>query len=441
MRRSAITILCALCLTSASAYATGFGLREVSASSLGMSYAGAAANGDHASTLFFNPALLSDVKDFDVSGSATGILPTTSGTFSATTAAGTPVGGNATPHGIVNTALVPSFSVRGRLSDSVTVGLTFTAPWGMITDYSNNWVGRYYATMSDVKSYNVTSLIAYQPIPELSFGAGVQVQYTKGTLSKAIDFGTIGALYHIPGSVPGGMDGFVSLKADSWAPGYVLGVLWKPRGDFSLGLSYRSQINHVLGGNEKYTLDATGLGAMLSGATGMFTNTTAKADFSTPSVATVAGRWQINDQWNLNATVDWTGWSAFKQLLITSGNVHQPADLTDMNWKSSWLGSLGTEYKPNETWTLRLGTAYDETPTDTAYRTPGIPDSSRIWISSGVGYRWNQHLDFDLALAHLFSGHTDIALPVTGPGNAARGSLNGTVNMDVTLVGLEVTYH
>ena len=441
MRRSAVTILCALCMTSTSAYATGFGLRDVSASTLGTSYAGAAANGEHASTLFFNPALLSEVKDFDVSVSSTGVLPATSGTFTATTAAGTPVSGNGAPNGIVNTALVPSLSLRERLSDSVTVGLTFTVPWGMITDYSNNWVGRYYATMSNVKSYNVASLVAYQPIPELSFGAGLQVQYTKGTLSKAIDFGTIGALYHIPGSVPGGIDGFVSLKADNWAAGYVLGVLWKPRADFSLGLSYRSEVDHVLNGNEKYTLDTTGLGAILSGATGMFTNTTAKADFSTPSVATMAARWQIDDRWNLNATVDWTGWSAFQQLLITSGNVHQPADLTTMKWKSSWFGSLGTEYKFNETWTLRLGTAYDATPTHIQYRTPGIPDSSRAWISSGVGYRWNVHLDFDLALAHLFSGHTQIALPVTDPGNAARGSLNGTVHMDVTLVGLEVTYH
>ena len=74
MRRSAITILCTSCLLSVSAYATGFDLREFSASSLGTSYAGAGANGQHASTMAFNPALLGQVDDFDISVSATGIL-------------------------------------------------------------------------------------------------------------------------------------------------------------------------------------------------------------------------------------------------------------------------------------------------------------------------------------------------------------------------------
>ena len=77
----------------------------------------------------------------------------------------------------------------------------------------------------------------------------------------------------------------------------------------------------------------------------------------------------------------------------------------------------------------------------TRYRTPGIPDSSRIWLTGGVGYRWNEHLDFDVALAHLFASNAKIGLAVSDSGNAARGSLDGSVKLGVTLVGLEVTYH
>ena len=211
----------------------------------------------------------------------------------------------------------------------------------MITDYSSDFVGRYYATMSNVKSYNITPMIGYQPTPELSVAVGLQVQYTKGTLGKAIDFGTIGALYHFPGAVPGGMDGSVLLKADNWAEGYVLGVLWKPNDNLSLGLSYRSEIDHTLSGNETFTLDAAGIGATLKSMTGMFADFTAKADFATPSVATAAVHWKINEQWTTMATVDWTGWNSFDQLLITSGNPVQSPDLTVMDWKSSWFGSVG----------------------------------------------------------------------------------------------------
>jgi len=61
-------------LFATSAFATGFDLREFSPSSLGVSYAGAAANGDNASTTIFNPALLTEVGTFDTSFGATGIL-------------------------------------------------------------------------------------------------------------------------------------------------------------------------------------------------------------------------------------------------------------------------------------------------------------------------------------------------------------------------------
>jgi len=61
----------------------------------------------------------------------------------------------------------------------------------MVTDYGPDWVGRYYATNSDVKTVNATMVVGFQPTPELAFAAGVQVQYIKGRLGKAIDFGTI----------------------------------------------------------------------------------------------------------------------------------------------------------------------------------------------------------------------------------------------------------
>ena len=93
MRRTAVTVFCASLLLSTSAFASGFGLRESSASSLGLSYAGVAANGSHASALNFNPGLLGDVDTFDISSSAIGLLPETDGTFTATTSAGTAVSG------------------------------------------------------------------------------------------------------------------------------------------------------------------------------------------------------------------------------------------------------------------------------------------------------------------------------------------------------------
>ncbi len=338
MRRTAAAVFIASLMLSTSALASGYGLRDVSAATLGVSYAGDAANGSHASTLAFNPALLSDVDTFDVAVSNVGLLPQTSGTFTATTSAGTPVSGNSHPVDIVNTALIPSLSFRYRLTDQFVVGMTMTAPWGMITDYGNDSVTRYYNTTSDVKSFNAMPMAAWQPVPQLSIGVGMQIQYIKGRLAKAIDFGTIGYLYHIPGSIPGAYDGFVTLKAQDWAYGWVVGAEWKPTPDLSFGISYRSEIDNTLKCTETFTLDSAGIGATLKALTGMFADGPATAQFNNPAVVTFGGKWRINDQWTVMAGGDWTGWDTFDTLIAHSSNPHQPDDVSVMSWQNSWFG-------------------------------------------------------------------------------------------------------
>jgi long-chain fatty acid transport protein len=428
-------------MLSTSAFASGYGLRDVSAATLGLSYAGAAANGTTASTLAFNPALLADVKDFDVAVSSVGLLPDTNGQFTAANAAGQPVTGGNHPTDIVNTALIPSVSLRYRISEQFTAGIAMTAPWGMITDYGPDWVGRYYATMSDVKTFNATPMLAWQPVPEFSIGVGLQVQYIKGKLGKAIDFGTIGYSYHIPGALPGNADGSVILKAQDWSEGWVIGAQWKPRPDLSLGISYRSRVDNTLSGKEEFSLDSKGIGAILKGATGAFADGPTTAAFNNPAVLTFGARWQASDRLTILAGGDWTQWDAFDTLIAHSANPHQPDDVSLMGWKNSWFGSIGAEYKLDKDWTLRVGTAYDETPTQSGTRTPGIPDGSRYWVSAGAGYRLTDNMDVDLSIARLIAQKGNIALKQSDLGNAMRGSLNGYVNMQVTLIGVEFSYH
>jgi long-chain fatty acid transport protein len=98
---------------------------------------------------------------------------------------------------------------------------------------------------------------------------------------------------------------------------------------------------------------------------------------------------------------DWTGWSIVKNLTIHSTNSVQPDDVTLFNYHDSWFGSVGVQYKPTDDWKFSLGTGFDDTPTDTAYRTPGIPDGGRYWLSAGVGYKVNQNIDLDLSVARL----------------------------------------
>ncbi|MEI9887129.1 MAG: outer membrane protein transport protein [Rhizomicrobium sp.] len=438
MRKTIFVLLACQIFGASAALASGFALREASAGAMGTAYAGAAALDGDAGYLFYNPAALAGVKDWDVSASLTGLVLGSSARFGATTAAGTPAGGLADPRGFIGDALVPAVAARYRLTDDLAVGFTFTVPWGEVTDYPATWAGRYYAASTSLTAYNVTAAVSYQLSDELTVAAGAQVQYARSQLTQAIDFGSLGAANHIPGAVPGAQDGLTDLHGHSWGGGYVLGARWQPTPALAFGLSYRSGIQMVLKGSERFTFDAAGIGATIHALTGAFTDSTGRADLPTPAVTTAGATWQVDEQWTLLASAEYTNWSALRQLFIQPDNPLNPQSLTVLNWKDTWFGSLGATYRYDDRWTLRAGTAFDAAAAPPQTLEPRIPDADRYWLSAGVGYRWNDRADVNFAVSHLFTPRSFIDQSVLQPGNAARGSLQGSSESDATLIAVQL---
>lgn len=424
-----------------SALAAGYAVREQSADAMGSAYAGAAATGTDASYLAYNPAAAAAAGGGDFSFSAVAILPTSSANYStALTAAGTPTGGTKTPGGFIRNAVIPDFALRQRLSDRWSVGISVSVPWGLSTKYPSTYAGRYYGLDTKLITANITPVVAYDIAPNITIAGGFQMQYVKGNLSSAIDIGTLGALYAIPGSVPGGMDGFAHVNAQNWSYGFVLGGRAVLDDGWTLGLSYRSAVHHSLHGLWTFTLDNTGLGAAIRGATGLFANTTASAKLTTPDVFEFGIRKQTGDRWTALLEVDRTGWSAFNQLNVVAANPLQPADVTNAQWNDSWMTALGVEYIADDSWTLRAGTAYDASPIPDSTEALRIPDADRYWISAGAMYRMTPSADVKFTLAHLFNDTRSISQTAAQTGNALRGTLAGTTKSGVNVVGLQIAY-
>ncbi|MGZ5921256.1 MAG: OmpP1/FadL family transporter, partial [Rhizomicrobium sp.] len=275
MRRQILVLFCLLPATPA--LAAGFGLREQSTEAMGEAYAGATATGSDAGFLSYNPAAAGATQGGDFALSAVSIMPGSSANYTtALTAAGTPAGGNAAPKDFIRNAIIPDIAIRQRLDDRWSVGLSVSVPWGLSTKYPDGWAGRYYALGSKLQSINITPVVAYDLAPGITVAGGVQAQYTKGTLSSAVDIGTLGALSSLPGSVPGGQDGSSTIKAHGWGYGYVLGARAALDDGWTLGVSYRSVVHHTLSGPWTFSLDSVGLGAAIRSATTLLSNTTAK---------------------------------------------------------------------------------------------------------------------------------------------------------------------
>ena len=85
------------------------------------------------------------------------------------------------------------------------------------------------------------------------------------------------------------------------------------------------------------------------------------------------------------------------------GNVlGQKSSTQEMKWRDNWRVALGASYLVTEKLTWRFGVAYDQTPTQNEYRNLKLPDANRYWISTGIGYKFNDHIRIDLAYTHLF---------------------------------------
>ncbi|MBV9548965.1 MAG: porin [Alphaproteobacteria bacterium] len=440
MKRSAGLVLFLNSVAIVPAMAAGYGLKEHSAAAMGTAYAGVAADLSNPNALSYNPATLAGVTDTDVAVSLVEIVPHSNASFTvATTAAGTPTGGNAAPNSFIADAPIPDIVLRHRLSDDFAIGLGISVPYGLKTIYPVGWAGRYYAMKTSAITVDIAPTIAWQPTPELSLGAGLDVEYARGELISAIDIGTLGALNAIPGSIPGARDGSGRLSGMSWNIGFSLGATWQATPDLTLGLAYKSAIFHTLSGPFTFTLDSSGVGAILRGATGLFTNTTASAKLNLPDMLLFGARWKVSDDFTLMGELDWTNWNRFKNLTVTAANPAQPPDVTLANWHGSIFASAGGEYRLDTSWKLRAGVGYDESPLPDATRTPRIPDASRTWLAGGIEYRLSPTAALNLSYGHLFNDDSTIALTQTQTGNTLRGNLTGITRSTVDVIGLQVS--
>lgn len=392
-----------LLLISAQAQASGFALIEQSASSQGYSYAGAAAAAEDASTIWFNPAGMTQIKGDQAILGAHIIMPKAKFTNQGST---TPLSTSLTGTGDdgATTGLVPNIYWKGEYA-GYDVGFGVSVPFGQEIKYKKDWVGRYHATNTDLKSLNINPSIAKSINDKWSVGFGLNAQYVNLTMENQVDVGTV--IYKKTNGLlgtPQGQDGHAKLTADSWAYGYNFGVLFVPTDKTHVGFSYRSQITH----NAKGKVEFSDINAAAASA---FPNTNVSSTVNLPASAMLSLTQMVSPKMTVLADATWTGWKAYDSLVIhyDQAVAGKTSSSTNQNFKDVMRYSLGLKYQMNDKLKLRTGVAIDETPVpNSTARTPRTPDSTRKWVSAGVGYEFSPKMGVDVAYSHLFADRSDV---------------------------------
>lgn len=405
--------------TSFAAEAAGFALAEQSGSGLGNSFAGAAAIAEDASTIYSNPAGMTYIDGTQAAGALHLIKPSAKfndeGSIKAFSAPANlvPAGGDGGDAGSL--AFVPNFYFMTPLSDNVKFGLGVNAPFGLKTEYDKDWIGRFQATKSELKTVNINPSLAFKLNDQISLGFGLSAMWAQAELTRSVN------RVLAPESN-------VKIKGDDWGYGFNLGAIYQATNDTRIGLSYRSKIEQHLDGDAKF-------GSALAA-----NSTDASADLTLPENASLSVFSRLNGTWDLLADATWTRWSRFKELRVDFSNT-LPDAVTPENWNNTMRYSIATNYHYNDKLKFRAGFAYDEGAIDNQFRTARIPDNDRKWLSFGVGWQATPATKLDIGYAHLFIRDTKIDDDQTSAALGRNGRLRGEYDASVDILSMQVTHN
>ena len=138
-----------------------------------------------------------------------------------------------------------------------------------------------------------------------------------------------------------------------------------------------------------------------------------------PQMVMFSAYHDLNSRWAVMGNIGWQNWSRFGQVDIGI-NSNDPRSLTfNNNYKDTWHGAAGAQFKPTAVWTFSAGMAYDSSAVSDSNRTVTVPMGENWRFGLGAQYALKQNLTLGFDYELLWIGD----MPV----DQSRGPLAGTV--------------
>jgi long-chain fatty acid transport protein len=419
-------IAATVCSIPALTHAAGFALIEQSGSGIGSAFAGSAASADDASAMFFNPAALSLLGAPQVAAAAHGIN---------LEAKFTDRGSTLPPGGL---GLLPAGATRNDAGDFIPTGNVYfampfneklafgfgvNAPFGLVTEYDDPWVGRFQGIRTELKTVNANPAVSYRVNDQVALGAGVNYQYASAELSNAV-------------MLAQGVEGRALLDVNDEALGWNAGALFTLPSSARVGLSYRSRLDYSLAGDTTVNT--------LTGITIPTVSGPTSVDVTFPDSVYISLAQPFGAATEIRADVSWTNWSRVGTLFAVNSQTGVPRDVLQFDFDDAWRVALGAQYRQNDRWTLRGGLAWDQSPVKDDVRTVRLPDSDRYWVSLGARWQPADQLSVDLGYAHLFleDASLDRTRPQLGvvPPGVFASTVHGDYTSSVDIISAQLTW-
>lgn len=385
------------------ALAGGLYLYEIGTPDVGTAAAGYAARAQDASTVFTNPAGMTRLDRPEIQfGIQPMYLDLKFSPDSSTTQSG--------PEGDPS-AWIPAGSMFyvHPVSKDVRLGFGMFGNFGLSLEYEDDWVGRYYVQEATLQSLTFMPSVAYRVSPQISVGAGLGIVYAIFKDTVAIPNRQL--FDPLP-------DGQLKLEDHDWSANGKFGILYEPTKTTRFGVTYTTQT--VL--KFKNPLEWSGLGPGLEAFLQSSGKLNSRLDLGMrePQAVMVSAFHDLTDRLALLANVGWEQWSRFGKIDVGFVDNTTRSLTTDLDYKDTWHGALGAQYRLSDPWLLSAGVAYDSAMLDDDQRNPALPVGDTWRFALGGQYRWSPKV--------TLSGAYELAWGGNLPMNVSRGPVAGTVS-------------
>jgi long-chain fatty acid transport protein len=418
MRKWMLILLMPL-LAASSLLAGGFNIYEFGGRGSAMGGALVARAWD-GSTIFYNPAGLAFLRGTQFYGGTTLIFPNTRfiGAF--------PIFSNEA-HKTKYAYFTPlGVYFSHKFGEKLGAGIGVTNPFGLGVEWHDSFSGRAVSRNSQLQSFYISPVVAYQITPNLSIGGGPDIVIAKVTLEKSI------TMFDVPEEWKGYEIGEVKMKGTSKVGiGFTASAMYRTE-KLGLGFLYRHSIkNEFKDGDADFTLyenlSVPNIAALIPRDVLKDQKANTAIDF--PNFLSAGVYYKFTKKLGVEADYMWFNWSVFKEIKLDFVDDKLDQTITE-NYNDSWQFRLGAHYELTDALSLRAGYVYDKTPQPIESVSPLLPDNTRNDFSFGVGYNFGT---FQLDLGYMIVDFDERSTVENGVGKN-RDGFNGAYNSRADMI-------
>lgn len=413
MKKKLFSLFIFLSFISPNLFGSGFQLNEHGAKAMSLGGAFTAIANDP-STIYFNGAGIVNLKGFNIMLGTALIFPDASFRGPYPSIQETKA---------KEKVFYPShFYATYQASDKLFFGLGFNTPFGLATEWDEDWVGRFVSVNIDLQTFSFNPTVAFKFNDNISASIGLLYNFANVTIIRKANLSPFDA------------EAKIDIEGDDNAAfGFNAGLLIKANDKLTFGASYRSEVEYNFEGDVVST-GPSQFSSMLPQGRG-------KAKLVTPQQITVGVAYKLLDQLMLTSDFQYVFWSSYDSLNIDFDKPEIEDSKTPRLYDDSYFIRFGLEYLLNERLALRGGLYFDKNPIKDEYLDATIPDADRLGFNIGFGYDLSNKITLDLAYLFIrMEERTINNSKISYSGDEGFIPFNGTYNSTANLISLSLSY-